>query len=180
MLYLEKLESDWLMIKTVLSQKIDFEFSKEEREWIEKPFPMILITEQEDSIRMFHFLSREFRTKKNCQMFLGNQISLIATDNADNQRKLEEYVAKHDLDVHVVLFSELKVGSGPAAVSKSEALHPCLRSHLPADLPANIVMGYLYSNHHAGSSKKYSLARSTKADVFSSSAAAVVPKSKTL
>ena len=153
--YLEKLEARFALLKSIFEDNMKFEWSVVEKDCFEKPFPIVLMTSDEESIQMFDIHGREYRLKKNCQMFLGKQISLMATNNAENQKKLQEYLQKHSLDIPVVHFSDLELGQNPAPVIHhylklclpfSEV--PQIISHLPRQEPTEIVMGYLFQRHN--------------------------------
>lgn len=151
-LYLEKLENRYKTLQAILANKMPINFSAQEKEFIERPFPIVLMSEQEDVIEMVDFGSREFRARQVYDIRLGNQISLLGTDNETHQEMLEEYLRKNRLDVPVVLFSELELGINPVT-ERPHMIENCLKLYTQPQAtetqtaPIGIIMGYLYEQY---------------------------------
>ena len=153
--HLKKLEYQFKILRSIFERQLDFNFSPQEKGYLQHPFPIVLMTEQEDAIEMYDAGSREFRAVEGCDLVLGQRISLMATDKPENQKELDEYLQKHKLDVPVVLFSELELGVNPRSVIEKWLKpylpqippHPNLPTNPNRAEPISIVMGYLYNQH---------------------------------
>lgn len=106
-------------------QTLDFILSKKpsdlretpHRKFIEKPFPIVLITERWEKLDA---VGMEFRA--NTPLKLGDDILVIATDSLENQKLVQEYLHANQLDaVSVITFEELEKATTPKPISEALA-----------------------------------------------------------
>ncbi|QMT61164.1 SidE phosphodiesterase domain-containing protein [Legionella sp. PC997] len=75
--------------------------------FLERQFPIILLSEAEDKISLFNFEIEEYRSNSNLKF--GTDIKIIATDNNFHRLEILKYLALHKLNhIQVILFSDLE------------------------------------------------------------------------
>ncbi|MDB6096647.1 MAG: uncharacterized protein JWM09_925 [Francisellaceae bacterium] len=110
--HLEGLELRFEQLRSILSQSIK-PFDESERNLIENNFPLILLSNSEEFIKLYEPCTGEYRAIK--PLRLGVEIAGLATDTLAHKEILEEYLRKHMLDnLYVILFDDLILNKRPA------------------------------------------------------------------
>jgi hypothetical protein len=84
----------------------DAKLSEEALSYAKKPFPIILFCESEDKIHLANLYSLEYFSEQD--LVFGVDIKTIATDTQQHKLILDRFMQEHDLDVQVMLISQLE------------------------------------------------------------------------
>lgn len=95
------------ILKDILEKNAcDVMYSPAEKAFLENPFPMVLVCEENDKFELFDKNNQEFRAKK--PLAFGTDIKLIATDTAEHQKVIVDFMQEHDINnIEVVFFEQL-------------------------------------------------------------------------
>ncbi len=107
--YIAFLEDRFKLLEKIYNkEKSEMVFSEnDQKEFINSPFPLILICGNEKSITVSYFLDQEYEEKKPLE--LGKDITAMATNSEEHRKILNNFLQKHNLqNVTVYLFDDLK------------------------------------------------------------------------
>ncbi len=113
-----------LMQKIIDSKAILF--NEDQQKFIDKPFPIILISEAENKVKLVEL---EYRAQEDFT-FGEEGISMIATDTPEHQQQVIDFLLENSIDdVEVVLFEQLKQSQidGQRPISDGNSSSYCLR-----------------------------------------------------
>jgi len=86
--------------------KKSYAITKKERKcFVEKPFPVIFLSDSKDIVPLG---PSEHRAKKPLRLGIGKEISIVATDTAENQNTLKRFFKENGVDIVVIPFSLLR------------------------------------------------------------------------
>ena len=105
-----------------------FLFTEEQKAFLTKQFPVVLICESSKKIYLKDKTMQEYRSSQPLQ--LGKDIKIVATDNNDHRATILDYLSVNNIDnVQVILFEDLKkckeTGQSPLALlAANESILP--------------------------------------------------------
>ncbi len=105
------------ILESLLSKKsVDIFSNTIFQSFIDDPFPIIFICDEETKLSLHNPSSMEYRTEE--PLKLGKDILMIATDSLEHQKLIRTYLADHKLDtVSVITFDKL------ACFERQEQIH---------------------------------------------------------
>jgi len=113
--HLKELEVRFETLRKIMNTPLT-PFTEEEMGYVTNNFPIVLLSEDENSIELYSETTLEFRAKE--PLTLGKEITGIATNSAENKTILEDFLKKHNLKtVYVTLFEELTLHKHPSLPS---------------------------------------------------------------
>ena len=105
--YIKILENRFEVTKKLLHEpKKPLILASEDLDLVENPMPIILCYNQNHDIRIFSMQSQEYRAQK--ALKLGKDIQTIATDTEANIKRLQAYSNRHQLNLNIISFADLK------------------------------------------------------------------------
>lgn len=104
---IDTLMSKWNILKKITTAVLDeVKFSKEEKDLIEKPFPIIMMCPGEEKIMLNTLATQEYRSYQ--PLKLGDDITVLATDTKEHQSRIVNFLAENNINnVQVVLIDQL-------------------------------------------------------------------------
>lgn len=128
--YVGLLEKRFEITQTLLkSPSKPLDLLPEDADFLRCPFPIILVYNSDNNMRILSMNTQEYRAHKS--LTFGKDIEIIATYNEENKRRLQDYVARHQLNMTVVTFDDLKRFKSSLftsyPITLEEALKPSLQ-----------------------------------------------------
>lgn len=114
--HIEVLRDRFALLKTIIEKDYQDTLVKDDA-FYRNPFPLIFICEDKTKVSLLSEYSGEYRARG--PLKIGREISMIATDSPLHQKMVLDYFKKRDIDVKVILFSQLE--NAKALALKSDA-----------------------------------------------------------
>ena len=106
--HLEALQKRMQLFKDLINTpQSQFKITAIQEYFLERKFPLVLLSEAEESINLFSFGTEEYRSNSNLKF--GTDIKIIATDTNFHRLEILKYLELHNINtIQVILFSDLE------------------------------------------------------------------------